>query len=73
MASVDMPTSSCRLPSIAAMIDPAVGRTMPMMHFISVDLPLPLVPSNATVSPSRDAKRHVVQHAHRAIAGIQAG
>ena len=26
---------------------------MPMMHLISVDLPFPLVPSKATVSPSR--------------------
>ena len=25
---------------------------MPMMHFISVLLPLPLVPSSATVSPA---------------------
>ncbi len=29
-----------------------VGRTIPMMHFISVDLPLPLVPSSTTVSPA---------------------
>jgi len=29
-----------------------VGGTMPMMHFMSVLLPLPLVPSNVTVSPS---------------------
>ena len=28
------------------------ARTMPMMHFISVLLPLPLVPSSATVSPA---------------------
>src|SRR4029078_9427467 len=38
-------------PSISAMIEPWLGRTMPMMHFISVDLPLPLVPSSTTVSP----------------------
>ena len=31
---------------------PAVGVTIPMMHFISVDLPLPLVPSSATVWPA---------------------
>ena len=29
-----------------------VGRTSPMTHFISVLLPLPLVPSSTTVSPS---------------------
>ena len=28
-----------------------VGRTSPMMLFIRVDLPLPLVPSSTTVSP----------------------
>ena len=31
---------------------PEVGRTMPMIDFIRVDLPLPLVPSSATVSPA---------------------
>jgi len=31
---------------------PAVGLTMPMIDFMSVLLPLPLVPSRATVSPS---------------------
>ena len=40
------------VPSIVAVILPADGRTMPMMDFIRVDLPLPLVPSSATVSPS---------------------
>ena len=39
------------MPSISATMLPALGRTMPMMHFISVDLPLPLVPSSTTVSP----------------------
>ena len=43
---------SCCTPSIAAMIRPERGRTMPMMHFISVLLPLPLVPSSTTVSPA---------------------
>src|ERR1700678_3844521 len=33
------------------MIEPSLGRTMPMMHFMSVDLPLPLVPSSTTVWP----------------------
>ena len=28
------------------------GRTIPITHFISVDLPLPLVPSSTTVSPA---------------------
>ena len=32
---------------------PRVGRTMPMTHFISVLLPLPLVPSSATVCALR--------------------
>jgi hypothetical protein len=31
-------------------IEPRVGRTMPITHFMRVLLPLPLVPSNATVS-----------------------
>ena len=30
----------------------AAGRTMPITHFSSVLLPLPLVPSSATVSPA---------------------
>ena len=30
----------------------ALGRTIPMMHFMSVDLPLPLVPRSTTVSPA---------------------
>ena len=47
-----MPTRSCFSPSISATMRPALGRTMPMMHFISVLLPLPLVPSSATVSPA---------------------
>ena len=29
---------------------PALGRTIPMTHFIKVLLPLPLVPSSTTVS-----------------------
>src|SRR5262249_10603399 len=37
--------------SISTETLPALGRTMPMMHFISVLLPLPLVPSSTTVSP----------------------
>jgi hypothetical protein len=31
---------------------PAVGRTIPMMALSKVVLPLPLVPSRATVSPA---------------------
>ena len=46
------PTRSCSTPSITALMRPEAGGTMPMMHFMSVLLPLPLVPSNATVSPS---------------------
>ena len=38
--------------SITAMIEPALGLTMPMMHFMIVDLPLPLVPRSTTVSPA---------------------
>ena len=37
-------------PSISAVMLPEDGRSIPMMHFIRVLLPLPLVPSNATVS-----------------------
>src|ERR1044071_6642373 len=32
-------------------MEPVPGRTMPITHFMSVLLPLPLVPSRATVSP----------------------
>src|SRR5215470_7699210 len=39
------------MPSISATIVPWLGRRIPMMHLISVDLPLPLVPRSATVSP----------------------
>ena len=31
---------------------PAIGGTIPITHFISVLLPLPLVPSSTTVSPA---------------------
>ena len=43
---------SCIMPSISSATAPRVGRTKPATHFISVDLPLPLVPSSATVSPA---------------------
>ncbi len=46
-----MPTRSWVSPSMSAVMRPFCGRTMPIMHFISVDLPLPLVPSSTTVSP----------------------
>ena len=39
------------MPSISATMLPWLGCTRPMMHFMSVDLPLPLVPSSTTVSP----------------------
>jgi len=55
IASVGMPTTSCLSPSISTTMRPAVGRTMPITHFISVLLPLPLVPSSATVSPELTA------------------
>ena len=32
-------------------MEPAEGATIPMMQLMSVDLPLPLVPSSTTVSP----------------------
>src|SRR6185295_18404014 len=51
ISSVESLVGSWRLPSSSSASEPRVGRTMPMMHFISVLLPLPLVPSNATVSP----------------------
>ena len=41
---------SWRTPSISATTVPALGRTSPMMHFMIVLLPLPLVPSSTTVS-----------------------
>ena len=37
---------------MSATMEPALGRTSPMMHFMSVLLPLPLVPSSTTVSPA---------------------
>ena len=46
-----MPIRSCVSPSISATMLPWLGRTMPITHFISVLLPLPLVPSSTTVSP----------------------
>ena len=46
-----MPTRSCFSPSISTTMRPVFGRTIPITHFISVDLPLPLVPSSTTVSP----------------------
>src|SRR4051812_7080401 len=53
IASVLSPTRLCDRPSICATMVPALGRTMPMMQRISVLLPLPLVPSSATVSDAR--------------------
>jgi hypothetical protein len=52
ISSVDLPTRSCVRPSISAVMRPRLGRTWPVTHFMSVDLPLPLVPRSATVSPS---------------------
>src|SRR6266404_2226571 len=51
ISSVARPIRSWRSPSISAVTVPALGRTMPMMLFMSVLLPLPLVPSSTTVSP----------------------
>src|SRR6516165_1662978 len=51
ICSVLRPMRSNRSPSISTTMAPARGRTIPMTHFISVDLPLPLVPSSTTVSP----------------------
>src|SRR5438876_3302685 len=52
IASGDNRVRSCAVPSIVSRIDPRCGRTRPATHFISVLLPLPLVPSSATVSPA---------------------
>ena len=52
ISSVGMPTRFTLRPSISSVISPRVGRTTPMKHRISVLLPLPLVPSSTTVSPS---------------------
>src|ERR1700730_4062665 len=52
MSSGARPARSCSTPSTTAVMRPALKGTMPMMHFMSVLLPLPLVPSSATVSPS---------------------
>src|SRR5579885_1091106 len=53
ISSVVLLVRSCVTPSISATMLPAVGRSMPIMHFMSVLLPLPLVPSSTTVSPPR--------------------
>src|SRR6266850_6770248 len=53
ISSVDRRVRSWVFPSTSRLTEPRVGRTMPMMHFMSVLLPLPLVPSRATVSPWR--------------------
>src|SRR6267143_3094523 len=53
ISSVDRRVRSWVFPSRSRLTEPRVGRTMPMTHFISVLLPLPLVPSSATVSPWR--------------------
>ena len=52
MASADSLVRSCAVPSIVRIMLPRSGRTRPATHFISVLLPLPLVPSRATVSPA---------------------
>ena len=51
ISSVLRRVRSCAVPSMSATMRPALGRTSPMMHFIKVLLPLPLVPSSTTVSP----------------------
>ena len=53
MSSVESRVRSWCAPSMASVTEPCVGRTMPITHFSNVLLPLPLVPSNATVSPWR--------------------
>src|SRR5947207_522829 len=50
ISSVERPMRSWRSPSISATMLPDEGRTIPITHFISVLLPLPLVPSSTTVS-----------------------
>src|SRR5258705_2877971 len=51
MSSVWAPANSWVVPSISSLMLPAVGASRPMTQRISVDLPLPLVPRRATVSP----------------------
>src|SRR5229473_1861758 len=53
ISSVWAPANSCVVPSISSLMLPAVGASRPMTQRISVDLPLPLVPRRATVSPLR--------------------
>ena len=52
IASGLMPTRSTAAPSVSSAIRPRLGVTIPVMHLISVLLPLPFEPSSATVSPS---------------------
>ena len=52
ISSVVSFAKSWLMPSMSATMRPALGRTSPMTHFISVLLPLPLVPSSTTVSPA---------------------
>ena len=50
ISSVESFVKSKSFPSKDKTTRPFVGRTMPITHFIRVLLPLPLVPSSATVS-----------------------
>src|SRR5262245_51349856 len=53
ISSLARAVRSIRSPSLSRMISRRSGQTMPMRHLMSALLPLPLVPSKATVSPSR--------------------
>ena len=40
--------------------EPASGRSIPMMSFITVDLPEPFGPMRPKISPARTLKRHLL-------------
>ena len=52
---------------------PALGRTMPMMHFISVDLAVAVGAEQHHGLAAADLERDVLDHAHRAVGGVNAG
>ena len=49
----------------------STGRSRPLSARISVDLPAPLAPSTATISPARPRRSMLVEHRRGAVAGAE--
>ena len=47
------------------------GRSSPVTARIAVDLPAPLAPSSATISPRPHRERHLIEHRRGAVAGAE--